>query len=125
MSQRPAEGRDRIRYLERQVEEKREASRRADTLLAQLSAANAQQARTIRALEVPSYAPPEPRESPESPGTSDERSPTRDVEGSQAATKTQQRKPSRRVLSMTQNVLRDWSGTWRARRPWWRRLFGS
>ncbi len=62
MSQRPAGGRDRIHYLERQVEEKREASRRADTLLAQLSAANAEQARTIRALEVPSYAPPEPRE---------------------------------------------------------------
>ncbi len=52
--------RDRIRYLERQVEEEREARRRADTILAQLSAANAEQARTIRALE-----PPAPPESPE------------------------------------------------------------
>ena len=53
--------RDRIRYLERQVEEEREARRRADTILAQLSAANAEQARTIRELE----APREPAEAPE------------------------------------------------------------
>jgi uncharacterized protein with von Willebrand factor type A (vWA) domain len=49
--------RDRIRYLERQVEEEREARRRADTILAQLSAANAEQARTIRALEAPQETP--------------------------------------------------------------------
>jgi hypothetical protein len=49
--------RDRIRYLERQVEEEREARRRADTILAQLSAANAEQARTIRALEAPREGP--------------------------------------------------------------------
>ena len=58
--------RDRIRYLERQVEEEREARRRADTILAQLSQANAEQARTIRALEP--LAPPEtpgPREEPD------------------------------------------------------------
>ena len=55
--------RDRIRYLERQVEEEREARRRADTILAQLSAANTEQARTIRALEAPAEAPPEARES--------------------------------------------------------------
>ena len=53
--------RDRIHYLERQVEEEREARRRADTILAQLSAANAEQARTIRAIE----APQEPSEAPE------------------------------------------------------------
>ena len=48
--------RDRIHYLERQVEEEREARRRADTILAQLSAANAEQARTIRAIEAPQEA---------------------------------------------------------------------
>jgi chromosome segregation ATPase len=48
--------RDRIAYLERQVEEEREARRRADTILAQLSAANAEQARTIRAIEAPQEA---------------------------------------------------------------------
>jgi hypothetical protein len=36
--------RDRIAYLEHQVEEEREARRRADTILAQLSAATAEQA---------------------------------------------------------------------------------
>jgi excisionase family DNA binding protein len=60
--------RDRIRYLERQVEEEREARRRADTILAQLSAANAEQARTIRALKPP--APPETPEPREEPDTS-------------------------------------------------------
>ena len=39
------------------MEEEREARRRADTILAQLSAANAEQARTIRALEAPQEAP--------------------------------------------------------------------
>ena len=50
------EQRARIAYLERQVEEEREARRRADTILAQLSAANAEQARTIRAIEAPQEA---------------------------------------------------------------------
>ncbi len=61
--------RERIRYLERQVEEEREARRRADTILAQLSQANAEQARTIRAIEAPaSSGEAQPREdAPESP----------------------------------------------------------
>jgi hypothetical protein len=57
--------RDRIRYLERQVEEEREARRRADTILAQLSRANEEQARTIRAIEAPDSGATEPREAPE------------------------------------------------------------
>jgi hypothetical protein len=52
--------RSRIRYLERQVEEEREARRRADTLLAQLM-------QRIPELEAPSERS-EGRESPESPG---------------------------------------------------------
>jgi hypothetical protein len=63
--------RDRVRYLERQVEEEREARRRADTILAQLSRANEEQAHTIRAIEAPDSGGTGPRESPESPGTSD------------------------------------------------------
>jgi hypothetical protein len=62
--------RDRVRYLERQVEEEREARRRADTILAQLSRANEEQARTIRAIEAPDSGGTEPRESPESRGPS-------------------------------------------------------
>jgi hypothetical protein len=49
---------ERIRYLERQVEEERESRRRADTLLAQLM-------QRIPELEAPAEAPPEARESTE------------------------------------------------------------
>jgi chromosome segregation ATPase len=45
--------RDRVAYLERQVEEEREARRRADTILAQLSQANTELSRTIRTIETP------------------------------------------------------------------------
>jgi hypothetical protein len=52
--------RDRVRYLEKALDEEREARteerRRHDTVLAQLSAANAEQARTIRELEAPREA---------------------------------------------------------------------
>ena len=54
------EMRERIAYLERQVEEEREARRRADTLLAQLM-------QRVPELEAPS----ESRESPVSPGPRD------------------------------------------------------
>ena len=91
--------RDRVAYLERQVEEEREARRRADTIIAQLSAATAEQARTIRAIEAPTEAPgdaetveeaPEPRAATGSPQTAAQRPPADD-----------------------------------AGRPWWRRIFGG
>jgi hypothetical protein len=86
--------RDRIRYLERQVEEEREARRRADTILAQLSAANAEQARTIRAIE----APQEPSESAETV----EEEPDRAEEPHSATVESRER----------------------VQRPWWRRILG-
>lgn len=49
---------DQVEYLRGQLEEERESRRRADTILAQLSQANAEQARTIRALEAPAAEPP-------------------------------------------------------------------
>ena len=56
---------EQVEYLRSQLEQEREARteerRRQDTVIAQLSQANAEQARTIRELE----APAEPRESPE------------------------------------------------------------
>jgi hypothetical protein len=72
--------RDRVRYLERQVEEEREARRRADTILAQLSAANAEQARTIRALEAPQEAPGAPDTAEEESERAEPRSGTGDTE---------------------------------------------
>jgi hypothetical protein len=53
-----------VAYLRRQLDEEREARRRADLILGQLSQANAEQARTIRAIEAP--AADEPAEDAES-----------------------------------------------------------
>jgi hypothetical protein len=98
--------RDRVRYLERQVEEEREARRRADTILAQLSRANEEQARTIRAIEAPSEASRE--DAPESPeprsGT-----PTPADAGGEA------QEPSERPDSEAPQQERSW----------WRRMFGG
>ena len=87
--------RDRVAYLERQVEEEREGRRRADTILAQLSQANAEQARTIRAIEAPaSQEPSEAAETVEEESTRAEPPPA--TAGSQWAT---QRRPLwRRIL---------------------------
>ncbi len=92
--------RDRIRFLERMLEQEQEARteerRRHDTIIAQLSAANAEQARTIRAIEAPAAEeePPEAAEAVEEPEASEPRSGTL---GAQEG----------------------------ARRPWWRRVFGG
>jgi hypothetical protein len=60
---------DRVHRLEYQLDQEREARteerRRQDTVIAQLSRANEEQARTIRELEAPSEPPPDERESPE------------------------------------------------------------
>jgi hypothetical protein len=56
--------RDQVTYMRRQLAEEREARRRADTILAQLSAANAEQARTIRAIEGDSTIVERPGEAP-------------------------------------------------------------
>ena len=62
-SERIEDLREQVVYLRRQLDEEREARRRADTILVQLSAANAEQARTIRAIEAP--APEEPTQDAE------------------------------------------------------------
>ncbi len=102
--------RDRVSYLERQVEEEREARRRADTILAQLSQANAEQARTIRALE----APQEPQNEPESAGSRSDRVET----------------PPETPHAAEGQAAPFWHSTDAApeaptRRPWWRRIFGD
>jgi hypothetical protein len=48
--------REQVGYLRRQLDEEREARRRADTTIAQLARANQEQARTIRELKVPREA---------------------------------------------------------------------
>jgi hypothetical protein len=62
---------DQVRYLRGQLDTEREARteerRRHDTVLAQLSAANAEQARTIRQLEAPQEPPEDAETVEESP----------------------------------------------------------
>jgi hypothetical protein len=83
-----------IRVLSEQLESEREARRRADTIIAQLTQANAALAARVPELEAP-------KEQPEAPETVEdelERAALRsDAPGLQEA----------------------------ARRPWWRRVFGS
>jgi hypothetical protein len=90
--------REQITYLRQQLDEEREARRRADTIIAQLARANEEQARTIRELEVPPESSPDERESPETVEEEPERAephPDR-VESEEPA-----------------------------QRPWWRRVLGG
>jgi hypothetical protein len=91
---------DRVRRLEYQLDQERETRteerRRQDTVIAQLSRANEEQARTIRQLEAPAEPPPAEREWPE---TGDEE---------------QGRGEARPDAPSAQEA---------ARRPWWRRVF--
>ncbi len=89
--------REQIAYLRRQLDEEREARRRADVILGQLSQANAEQARTIRAIEAP--ASEEPSE----------------------AAKTVEEEPERAEPHSATIEARE--GT--QRRSWWRRMLGG
>ena len=85
-----------IRILEDQLHEEREARRRADTIIAQLTQANAALAQRVPELE----APPETRESPPTASEEPER---------------EQHRPG------TEGPMaEDTQG-----RPWWWRMFGA
>jgi hypothetical protein len=93
---------DRVHRLEYQLDQEREARteerRRQDTVIAQLSRANEEQARTIRQLEAPAESPPAERELSQTVEEEPERAePRPDASGAQEGVE---------------------------RRPWWRRVFG-
>jgi hypothetical protein len=92
--------REQVAYLREQLDREREARteerRRHDTIIAQLSQANAEQARTVRAIEAP--ASEEPAE--------DAQTLVEESEGSEP----------RPATGSTQEATQ---------RPWWRRLFGE
>jgi hypothetical protein len=93
--ERIGELKDQIDYLREQLAEEREARRRADTIIAQLTQANATLAARIPELE----APPVPRETPESADEpSDPAEPRSTTEGPQEQT---------------------------TQRSWWRKLLGG
>jgi hypothetical protein len=66
-----------IRILEEQLREEREARKRADTIIAQLTQANAALAARVPELE----PPPEPREAPETAAEGEERAEPRPATG--------------------------------------------
>ncbi len=89
--------REQIAYLRRQLDEEREARRRADVILGQLSQANAEQARTIRAIEAP--ASEEPSEAAETVEEEPDRAePHSATEGTQEGVRRPWRSLWRRVL---------------------------
>jgi hypothetical protein len=97
--------RDQVAYLREQLDREREARteerRRKDTIIVQLSQANAEQARTIRQLEAPAAPETAPQEPP---GDSE----TVETEPERAEPRSDAPGPERSV-----------------ERPWWRRLFGG
>ncbi len=104
--------RDRVASLERQMEAEREARRRADTIIARLTEANAALAERPRELE----APEEPLEASETEAESypsvSER-PMGDVRGVEDQDEREE----------PQTATQEPEGT--ARRPWWVRILGG
>jgi hypothetical protein len=91
---------DRVHRLEYQLDQEREARteerRRQDTVIAQLSRANEEQARTIRQLEAPAESLPAERESPQTVEEEPDRA-----------------EPRSATVEAQEGV----------QRPWWRRMF--
>ena len=92
------DSREQIAYLRRQLDEEREARRRADTIIAQLARTTEEQARTIRELEAPSEPPQE--------------------EATDAAETVEEAPDTAEPRSATGGAQ---EGT---QRPWWRRVLG-
>jgi excisionase family DNA binding protein len=92
---------ERIRYLEEQVEEEREARRRADTLLARLMD-------RLPELEAPSETLQAPETTAQEPEGAEPRPNAQDAQEHDTG------------------PLREWTSDVEARRrPWWRRMFGG
>ncbi len=100
-----------IRVLSEQLEAEREARRRADTIIAQLTQANAALAARVPELEAPREPPEVPETVEEAPEGAEPRSA---AGGAQEGTEHQA------------STLRDWTAdVHQERRPWWRRVFGG
>jgi hypothetical protein len=119
------EMRARIEDLREQLDEEREARRRADTILAQLSQANAEQARTIRAIEAPASGATEP---PGGPETATEQPGRVEPQPSVEVTQEPQESPELgEDEQQGRDPVPDATGPREEppERPWWRRMFGG
>jgi hypothetical protein len=103
--------REQVGYLRRQLDEEREARRRADTIIAQLARTTEEQARTIRELEAPSELPSEAQESPQTAEEESERA---------------ESQPNAEDAQESTESPRQWTG-WLApvdKLPWWHYVLG-
>ncbi len=91
--------RDQLSYIREQLEQEREARRRADAIIAQLAQSNEEQARTIRAIEAPGSPQDAQHEGQETPAPGPDGPATPDSEATGEG-----------------DV---------ERRGWWRRFFGG
>jgi excisionase family DNA binding protein len=89
---------DQVGYLRRQLDEEREARRRADTIIAQLARANEEQARTIRELEAPQEATKVTETVDEAPDRAEEESWAAAGGAQEGAQRRQERSWWRRVI---------------------------
>ena len=98
-----------IRILEDQLREEREARRRADTIIAQLTQANAALAARVPELEASQEARGAPESAVEEPQRAEPRS------GTGGPQESAERPPDTAEWPVRGTVLR----------PWWRRVFGG
>ena len=101
--------REQVQYLRSILDEEREARRRADMIIAQLTQANAALAAKVPELE----APPETRGAPESVAEEPERAEPRSGTGG----------PQERAQRPPDTA--EWPARGALLRPWWRRVFGG
>jgi hypothetical protein len=114
--------RDRVRSLERRLDEERESRRRADTIIAQLTQANAALAARVPELEAPQEGPGSLATAAEDPEGAEPHLATGEA---QVATQHQQAQRPTEGVEHDASTLREWSGDVEGtRRPWWRRVFG-
>lgn len=107
--------RERIAYLERQVEEEREARRRADTIIAQLGQTNAELAQTVRELGA---APEEAAREASEEGHQRHEEP---AQGTESPVEGNDNTPG----GSAGQAERSSEGPEVERKPWWRRIFGG
>jgi hypothetical protein len=102
--------RNQVHYLREVVNEERDARRRADTIIAQLTQANAALAQRVPELE----APQEPRGAPETAAVVESRAAAPRL-ASGGAREGAERPPDTAEWPVRGSLLR----------PWWRRMFGA
>jgi Tfp pilus assembly protein PilN len=96
--------------------------RRADTIIAQLTQANAALAARVPELEAAQERPGAPEAAAQEPERAEPRPAT---EEAQTTTEHPQAQRPTEGVEHEAGALREWTGDVEGRRPWWRRMFGG